>query len=94
MRTSWRGSRATPPAVPHPRNRRELQAMDSHVYGQLTAALSTEATRTVADDFYRNRGDVQSSGISGAPAKAGADCANARATKPCATLPATAAAPI
>ena len=29
--------------------------MDSHVYAQLTAALSTEATLTVADDFYRNR---------------------------------------
>ena len=45
-----------PPGVPYPKNRKELQAMDSHVYGQLTASLSTEATRTVADDFYRNRG--------------------------------------
>ena len=45
-----------PPGVPYPKNRKELQAMDSHVYGQLTAALSTEATRTVADEFYRNRG--------------------------------------
>ena len=30
--------------------------MDSHVCGQLTASLSTEATRAVADEFYRNRG--------------------------------------
>ena len=45
-----------PPGVPYPKNRKELQAMDSHVYGQLPASLSTEATRTVADDFYRNRG--------------------------------------
>ena len=45
-----------PPGVPYPKNRKELQALDSHVYGQLTASLSTEATRTVADDFYRNRG--------------------------------------
>ncbi len=45
-----------PPGVPYPKNRRDLQAMDSHVYGQLTSSLSTEATRTVADDFYRNRG--------------------------------------
>ena len=45
-----------PPGVPYPKNRKALQAMDSHVYGQLTASLSTEATRTVADDFYRNRG--------------------------------------
>ena len=46
-----------PPGVPYPKNRKELQAMDSHVYAQLTASLSNEATRTVADDFYRNRGD-------------------------------------
>ena len=45
-----------PPGVPYPKNRKELQTLDSHVYGQLTASLSTEATRTVADDFYRNRG--------------------------------------
>ncbi len=45
-----------PPGVPYPKNRKELQTMDSHVYAQLTAALSTEATLTVADDFYRNRG--------------------------------------
>ena len=49
--------RSDPPGVPYPKNRKDLQAMDSHVYGQLTAALSTEATRTVANDFYRNRGD-------------------------------------
>ena len=30
--------------------------MDSHVYAQLTAALATEATLSVADDFYRGRG--------------------------------------
>ena len=46
-----------PPGVPYPKNRKHLQAMDSHVYGKLTASLSTEATRTVADDFYRSRGD-------------------------------------
>ncbi len=45
-----------PPGVPYPKNRQALQTLDSHVYGQLTASLSTEATRTVADDFYRNRG--------------------------------------
>ena len=45
-----------PPGVPYPKGRKELQAMDSHVYGQLTASLSTEATRAVADEFYRNRG--------------------------------------
>ena len=45
-----------PPGVPYPKNRKELQTLDSHVYGQLTSALSTEATLTVADDFYRNRG--------------------------------------
>ena len=45
-----------PPGVPYPKNRKELQALDSHVYAQLTASLSNEATRTVADDFYRNRG--------------------------------------
>ena len=48
-----------PPGVPYPKNRKELQTMDSHVYAQLTAALSTEATLTVADDFYRNRGGAQ-----------------------------------
>ena len=45
-----------PPGVPYPKNRQALQLLDSHVYGQLTASLNTEATRTVADDFYRNRG--------------------------------------
>ena len=45
-----------PPGVPYPKNRQALQAFDSHVYAQLTASLSTEATTTVADDFYRNRG--------------------------------------
>ncbi len=39
-----------PHGVPYPKNRKELQTLDSHVYGQLTASLSTEATRTVADD--------------------------------------------
>ena len=29
--------------------------MDSHVYAQLTAGLSPEATLTIADDFFRNR---------------------------------------
>ena len=45
-----------PLGVPYPKNRKELQALDSHVYGQLTASLSTEATRTIADEFFRNRG--------------------------------------
>ncbi len=45
-----------PPGVPYPKNRKELQTLDSHVYAQLTASLSNEATRTVADDFDRNRG--------------------------------------
>ena len=45
-----------PPGVPYPKDRKALQTLDSHVYGQLTASLSTEATRTVADEFYRNRG--------------------------------------
>ena len=45
-----------PPGVPYPKNRKELQTLDSHVYGQLTASLSTDATRTVANDFYRSRG--------------------------------------
>ena len=47
---------SNPPGVAYPRNRKELQLMDSHLYAQLTAALSTEATLTVADDFYRGRG--------------------------------------
>ena len=41
--------------------------MDSHVYAQLTAALSTEATLTVADDFYRNRGGGGGRGPPGPP---------------------------
>ena len=45
-----------PPGVPYPKNRQAIQALDSHVYGQLTASLSTEATTTVADEFYRGRG--------------------------------------
>ena len=40
------------PGVPYPKNRQALQAMDSHVYAQLTAALSTAATRKVVDDFF------------------------------------------
>ena len=48
--------KSDPPGVPYPKNRQALQALDSHVYAQLTASLSNEATRTVADDFYRNRG--------------------------------------
>ena len=48
--------KSDPPGVPYPKNRTHLQAMDSHVYAQLTAALSTDATRAVADDFYRHRG--------------------------------------
>ena len=42
-----------PPGVPYPKNRKAIQALDSHVYGQLTASLSTEATRTIADEYYR-----------------------------------------
>ena len=45
-----------PPGVPYPKNRKALQLMDSHVYAQLNASLSTEATMTVADDFYRRGG--------------------------------------
>ena len=56
-----------PPGVPYPKNRQALQTLDSHVYGQLTASLSTEATRTVADDFYRNRGPPGPSGPPGPP---------------------------
>ena len=60
-----------PPGVPYPKNRKELQAMDSHVYGQLTASMSTEATRTVADDFYRNRGGGGGGGGGGPPGPQG-----------------------
>ena len=45
-----------PPGVPYPKNRKALHMMDSHVYAQLNAALSTEATLTVADNFYRRGG--------------------------------------
>ena len=45
-----------PPGVPYPKKRKSLQLMDSHVYAQLNASLSTEATMTVADDFYRRGG--------------------------------------
>ena len=41
------------PGVPYPQNRKALNMMDSHVYAQLTAALSTDATLTVADNLYR-----------------------------------------
>ena len=41
-----------PPGVAYPRNRQALQAMESHVYAQLTAALSTAATKKVVDDFF------------------------------------------
>ncbi len=67
-----------PPGVPYPKNRKHLQAMDSHVYAQLTASLSNEATRTVADDFYRNRGD---GGYGGAAAEAPADRLDHQETK-------------
>ena len=45
-----------PPGVPYPKNRKALHMMDSHVYAQLNAALSNEATLTVADNFYRRGG--------------------------------------
>ena len=45
-----------PPGVPYPKNRKALQLLDSHVYAQLTAALSTDATLTVADNLYRRGG--------------------------------------
>ena len=61
-----------PPGVPYPKNRKELQTMDSHVYAQLTAALSTEATLTVADDFFRNRGGGGERGPPGPPGGPGA----------------------
>ena len=48
--------KSDPPGVPYPKNRQALQALDSHVYAQLTASLSNEATRTVVDKFYRDRG--------------------------------------
>ena len=66
-----------PPGVPYPKNRQALQALDSHVYGQLTASLSTEATRTVADDFYRNRGG----GPPGPPGPPGQNGRNGRGGK-------------
>ena len=50
-----------PPGVPYPKNRKALQLMDSHVYAQLNASLTTEATMTVADDFYRRGGDARGS---------------------------------
>ena len=50
-----------PPGVPYPKNRKALQLMDSHVYAQLNASLSTEATMTVADDFYRRGGGPRGS---------------------------------
>ena len=60
-----------PPGVPYPKNRKHLQAMDSHVYAQLTASLSNEATRTVADDFYRNCGGGGGGGPRGPPGPQG-----------------------
>ena len=48
-----------PPGVPYPKNRKALQLLDSRVYAQLNASLSTEATLTVADDFYRRGGGVE-----------------------------------
>ena len=45
-----------PPGVPYPKNRKALQLMDSHVYSQLHASLTNEATLTVAEDFYRRGG--------------------------------------
>ena len=59
-----------PHGGPYPKNRQALQTLDSHVYGQLTASLSTEATRTVADDFYRNRGGGGPRGPPGPPDRA------------------------
>ena len=44
------------PGVPYPQNRKALQLLDSHVYAQLTAALSTDATLTVADNLHRRGG--------------------------------------
>ena len=66
-----------PPGVPYPKNRQALELLNSHVYGQLTASLSTEATRTVADDFYRNRGG----GPPGPPGPKGDDGKNGRTGK-------------
>ena len=60
-----------PPGVPYPKNRKELQTLDSHVYGQLTASLSTDATRTVADDFFRRRGPPGDPGDKGDPGDRG-----------------------
>ena len=76
-----------PPGVPYPKNRKELQTLDSHVYGQLTASLSTEATRTVADDFYRNRGG----GPPGPPGPPGEDGRDGRAGRPPGGAPGTGA---
>ena len=60
-----------PPGGPYPKNRKELQTMDSHVYSQLTAALSTTATLTVADNIFRNRGGGGGGGGGGGPGPQG-----------------------
>ncbi len=49
-----------PPGVQNPKNSKTLQLSDSHVYAQLNAALSTVATLTVADNFYRRGGGGRS----------------------------------
>ena len=57
-----------PPGVPYPKNRKALQLMDSHVYSQLNASLTNEATLTVAEDFYsRGGGRPGPPGPPGAP---------------------------
>ena len=63
--------------VPYPKNRKALHMMDSHVYAQLNAALSTEATLTVADNFYRRGGGGGGRGSPGPPRPPG-DAGKAR----------------
>ena len=72
-----------PPGVPYPKNRKALQALDSHVYAQLTASLSSEATRTIVDEFYRDRGGPPPGppGPRGPPGQDGTDGAEGRRGK-------------
>ena len=64
-----------PPGAPYPKNREALEMKDSHVYAQLNASLSTEATLTIANDLYRRsggpRGPPGPGGPPGAPGTPG-----------------------
>ena len=72
-----------PPGVPYPKKRNALQALDSYVYAQLTASLSSEATRTIVDEFYRDRGGPPPGppGPRGPPGKDGEDGAEGKRGK-------------